>query len=321
MYKYSRIAATVMIALGLGLSACSQPVDTETSATESALPGMHSAVSAEGVTVTVDSAHTAKTVDMHPMSGVHDDIQPEESRDDGIFVVVETTVKNESGADMDLTCASTGGSVYAELENDQDAVYQPVRDLHRIPANPECNHNLGSGFDTPMTWVFQIPEDTVAKGFGFVLSDSEARKLTWISLDQLSDTAPVTTTVTSEEVEREPARASEEESVSKPEPTQPQQVIDTPVVPVPMPAPVPAAPAYGASCPVSMVQQPGRAADGSSLVCIYAGTDSPVWVYAPEPYGVGSAKPGGACDGYEAGGQDEAGRMMMCAGGQWIYGP
>lgn len=328
MNIYSRIVVAVMIALGLGLSACSQDVETDRSKmmvssdvpeVRSVPPGMHSAVSAEDVTVTVNSAYTAKTVDMHPRSGIHDDIQPEASREDGIFVVVETTVKNESGADMDLTCASTGANIYTELKTDQEAVYKPVGDLYLIPGNPECNHNLGSGFDTAMTWVFQIPAGDFAKQFGFAHSESVASRLTWINLDQISDVAPTPSTATLTKESQEPAETSAEENAQEPvpDPDVPQQIIN----PFVAPAPAPVAPAYGASCPVSMVQQPGQAADGSSLVCIYAGTDSPVWVYAPEPYGVGTATPGGTCEGYEAGGQDMAGRMMMCSGGQWIYGP
>lgn len=338
MYSYSRLAATAMIALGLGIAACSPAADTDTagtatsaisSETTSVLPGMHSPTSAEGVSLTVDAAYTTEAVDMHSENGAFDGIAPEASREDGIFVVVETTIKNEGGTDMDLTCAATGAHVYAEVATDQDAVYQPVQGLHRIPTNPECNHNLGSGFDAPLTWVFQIPTDASAQRFGFAHSELGAGELTWISLDKLTAATPTTGTVIPQEAGEVPAEAGRAvgKSVPTQEPTRqsvvPPQVTDPPVAPAPAPtlAPVPAAPAYGAACPVSLVQQPGQAADGSPLVCIYAGTDSPVWVYGPEPSGAGTASPGGACEGYEAGGQDTAGRMMMCSGGQWVYGP
>ncbi|ANE05252.1 hypothetical protein ccrud_03120 [Corynebacterium crudilactis] len=274
---------------------------------------MNSAVSADGVTITINSAFTTGSIDMESLDRPSGDIQPEMSREDGIFVVVETTIKNESGADMDLTCAATGSTVYTEISTDQEAVYQPIRDLFLIPGNPECNHHLGSGFDAPMTWVFQIPQDATAEQFGFSHSELGAGKLTWIALNDLSNSKPATgITTPREETPIDPStplQAPAQETVIS------QNTVETSV------APAPAAPAYGASCPVSMLQQPSQAADGSNLVCIYAGTPNPIWVYGPEPLGVGTATPGGTCEGYEAGGQDASGNMMMCSGGQWVYGP
>lgn len=322
MFKRCHTFAIALIALGLGLSSCSSTADTDISETAASsvateatttLPDMNSAVSADGVTITIDSAFTTNSVEMESLDRPSGDIQPEVSREDGIFVVVETTIKNESGADMDITCASTGSTVYAEISTNQEAVYQPIRDLFLIPGNPECNHNLGSGFDAPMTWVFQIPKDATAERFGFTHSELGDGKLTWISLNALSDSEPTTgTTAPREETTIDPSTPQQtpvQETVIS------QNTIETPV------APAPAVPAYGASCPVSMLQQPSQAADGSALVCIYAGTPNPIWVYGPEPLGVGTATPGGACEGYEAGGQDASGNIMMCSGGQWVYGP
>lgn len=321
MSKRSRAFATALIALGLGLSSCSTTEDTAISETTvssiatkttSTLPEMNSAVSADGVTITIDSAFTTDSVEMESLDRPSGDIQPEMSREDGIFVVVETTIKNESGADMDITCASTGSTVYAEISTNQEAVYQPIRDLFLIPGNPECNHNLGSGFDAPMTWVFQIPKDATAERFGFTHSELGDGKLTWIALSDLSNSEPATESTMRDEAAIDPSTPQQtpvQETVIS------QNTIETPV------APAPAVPAYGASCPVSMLQQPSQAADGSALVCIYAGTPNPIWVYGPEPLGVGTATPGGACEGYEAGGQDASGNIMMCSGGQWVYGP
>ncbi|BAU95015.1 hypothetical protein N24_0753 [Corynebacterium suranareeae] len=322
MFKHSRTFATALIALGLGLSACSSTVDTDvpettvssaTPETTSSLPQMNSAVSADGVTITINSAFTTNSVEMESLDRPSGDIQPEMSREDGIFVVIETTLKNESGADMDITCAHTGSTVHAEISTNQEAVYQPIRDLFLIPGNPECNHNLGSGFDAPMTWVFQIPKDATAEQFGFTHSELGEGKLTWIELNDLNNSEPTSGTTTPQE--EAPIDPSTPQQAPVQETAISQNTIDTAI------APAPAAPAYGASCPASMLQQPSQAADGSTLVCIYAGTPNPIWVYGPEPLGIGTASPGGVCEGYEAGGQDASGNMMMCSGGQWVYGP
>lgn len=82
------------------------------------------------------------------------------------------------------------------------------------------------------------------------------------------------------------------------------------------------APAYGVPCSESQISQPATGADGTPLVCVgMGGTASPSWVYGPEAQGPGTATDGGACVEGEEGGQDEAGRMMMCLNGEWVYGP
>ncbi|GFK18004.1 hypothetical protein [Corynebacterium glutamicum] len=85
MSKRSRAFATALIALGLGLSSCSTTEDTAISETTvssvatkttSTLPEMNSAVSADGVTITIDSAFTTDSVEMESLDRPSGDIQP-----------------------------------------------------------------------------------------------------------------------------------------------------------------------------------------------------------------------------------------------------
>ncbi|MDN6241626.1 hypothetical protein [Corynebacterium variabile] len=139
-----------------------------------------------------------------------------------------------------------------------------------------------------------------------------------------STTTTPTTTTTS-------AASTSSSAVDEPDPT---DALDNPVeseveeelytpAPVPEVQDVPAsAPAYGVPCSAAQVGMPATGADGTSLVCVGMGANAPAtWVYGPEPAGVGTASDGGGCTEGEAGGQDNSGHMMMCVGGQWVYGP
>lgn len=331
MHRYAKAVGAIFAAATLVLSGCATPTEDEGSASSTASlpaeekPGMHTPVSAEGVTLTVESAYQTDSMEMQPESGYIDDLVMEEARENGAFIVVETTVENNSTGDMDLTCFYTGPGVDAQLSTDPEATYQPFQALHRIPGNPECNENLGAGFDTSMTWLFQIPEDSAALSFGFAHSDEGSRGLTWIELDQLTEEAPGP--------ETPPEDAAAEDHAPRPTPPHREPTEGLPVGPagpvdqhpVEPPAPeaptAPAAPVYGAPCTEAQLLQPAVDPSGADLACIASG-GPPTWVYsAGSPQGSGTANPGGACEGDEVGGQDEAGRMMMCINGEWIYGP
>ena len=90
--------------------------------------------------------------------------EPQTPREGGKFVTVTTTVENTGKETIDLTCG-LGAQVVVATEDDSN--YQPIRELYRIPGNPECNDMLGAGFPTQMTWAFEIPTSKTVSTFGF----------------------------------------------------------------------------------------------------------------------------------------------------------
>lgn len=92
-----------------------------------------------------------------------------------------------------------------------------------------------------------------------------------------------------------------------------QGLLPNPFAPAP-----PARPMYNDLCSEQEVLQPALGADGSQLVCVFAGHDFR-WVYGPRPLGIGTAHEGVFCT--VNGGQDDQGRIMLCLNNEWIYGP
>lgn len=149
--------------------------------------------------------------------------------------------------------------------------------------------------------------------------DDETTTSVATSSSEAASTTSKESSVPSEATEAEPAPTMpDEEPEAAPD-------VEAPVEQVPEQAPAPApasAPAYGVPCSESQLLQPATGADGTSLVCVGMGANAgPVWVYGPEGQGAGTAVADTECADGESGGQDEAGRMMMCSNGTWIYGP
>ncbi|OIR42302.1 hypothetical protein BJP08_02970 [Corynebacterium sp. NML140438] len=80
------------------------------------------------------------------------------------FVVVRTRVRNDSKRTFDLSCSY---EVDATLYTRECHKYGHTGDLYDIPGNPECNYELGYGFDHAMTWAFEVPENYELGYFAF----------------------------------------------------------------------------------------------------------------------------------------------------------
>ena len=148
--------------------------------------GMGVAVKGDGATVTVNAAYETDELELNP-SGWKAGTRPTETttaRDGGKFVVIQTEVTNEGQKDMDLTC---GFAIQAELQTDPTASYKPIDSLYLVPGNPECNDQLGAGFDTSMTWVFEIPKNRKVTTFGFADPQLAYNDLTYIRLDKFGE--------------------------------------------------------------------------------------------------------------------------------------
>jgi hypothetical protein len=205
---------------------------------------MTTEVQGNGATITIDAAYESDTIEMYSSDSWNDaegrPVGNVEAREDGKYVVVETTVVNDTSSDMDLTCRSTGGWVEATLQVKDGSVYQPIQELYEIPDNPECNSNLGPGFDTEMTWAFLVPDDREPSTFSFK-----------------SDSAPNDETPTAIRLDKIGEKPEVDDSAPAPTPGNAED--GTPAVPTAEPAPldIPVVPEPGTEPPAgSPVEDP-----------------------------------------------------------------
>ncbi|WP_186314586.1 hypothetical protein [Corynebacterium glyciniphilum] len=199
--RRARLVVTLAATTALTLAGCagnSSDSGAETSSattSQASTPGMGVAAEGNGATVTVNNAYETDVIQTYTdgswNTGEERPTEEQTARDGGKYVVVETTVVNDTTGDMDLTCRSTGGWVRAAMQVRDSSLYQPIDALYDIPGNPECNTNLGSGFDADMTWVFLIPSDREPLTFKFKADSApEGEAPTVIHLDKLGE-APV----------------------------------------------------------------------------------------------------------------------------------
>lgn len=90
-----------------------------------------------------------------------DNVQP---RGGGKFICVDTTVVNDTRGGIDLTCSWPVATKVVDVKERQ---FDPVDDLYKIDGNPGCNDLLQPGFDAPMTWIFEVPDDVDVAAFAF----------------------------------------------------------------------------------------------------------------------------------------------------------
>lgn len=319
----------ILAGLALTLTGCSEseqqdsPDSASSSSSADNANKMGKLIEGKGVSINVEEAFTSSTYDKIVKTSSSDSIEQIEGREDGQFVVVKTVVRNDHTEEMDLTC---GFGVQAEVITDKGSHYTPVQELYAIPGNPECNANLGTDFDTQMTWVFEIPKTHKPIQFGFANPEVAYDDLTLIELDKLSD-KPKDENSDSEDGPKPTEAASDNDQTgasgqTNSATTQEQQAPTNAASPAPQNAPQQptyGSPNYGVACDPSLAGQPGVGTDGSNLVCL-GGPGGSHWVYGPEPSGE-TVDNGQECVDGESGAQDANGVMMMCVGGQWMYGP
>lgn len=179
----SKIALAVLISVpALVLAACSgdSPSASGESGTTTSVASTTTAeevdvyyegepVTNGGITLTVNSATSPATYPRNETNyrkdsdyAVYTDIEP---RSGGKFVRIDATVKNGTPQAIDLTCSLP---VIAHV-SDGDALYKPVDSLYEIEGTPDCNEDLNPGFESEMTWIFEVPE--TAEIFVFTFAD------------------------------------------------------------------------------------------------------------------------------------------------------
>lgn len=324
------LAATVLLGTG-ALTGCSSGDGKSGAATSTtAASGMGVPVKGDGATITVTGAYATDQIDLYTDGSWNASegrpTTPTRERDGGRYIVVETTVRNDTSSDMDLTCRSTGDYVDTALRTENDAIYQPIDSLYEIPGNPECNHNLGSGFDTPMTWAFLVPDDRTPESLLFRTgSSTRDDKVAVISLDKFG--APASDSKRPSPTTGRPAEGSSptgQGAASSPGNTggAPESDELSPSVPTDS-GQSQSGVAYSDTCDAGSLGMPTTGPNGETLVCTGMGGNAPSrWVYGPdELQGAGTADVGGACADGESGGQDAAGHVLLCSNGQWYPGP
>lgn len=128
---------------------------------------MHEEVTNAGVTLTVNSVTSQKFVELEPEgrakgSAVPEKILPKNKK--AKFIKVATTVRNDGMAPWDLTCGYAIGTALYDVDGRR---YEPINQLYRVPENPDCSDSLGPGFETSMTWIYEVPRAFEAAEFGF----------------------------------------------------------------------------------------------------------------------------------------------------------
>lgn len=84
------------------------------------------------------------------------------------IVRVDTTVDNVGTESIDLTCSYP---IANKLWDAQKRQFDSVDKLYDIPGNPECNDSIQPGFSSPMTYMYEVPQDAVIEFFGFADSN------------------------------------------------------------------------------------------------------------------------------------------------------
>lgn len=183
MKKILRVASAAAL---LALTACgteTEFVANEPSGSEVEAPGsytegseettdatvgeMHAEMENGGVTLTVDEVVESPSTLLEPDGVKKGAYPPEEEKPKNKkakFVKVKTTVRNDSKSPWDLTCDYAVGTVLLDKDGRQ---YDEIESLYRVPENPDCNDSLGPGFDTTMSWIYEVPENSEITRFGF----------------------------------------------------------------------------------------------------------------------------------------------------------
>lgn len=270
-------------------------------------PGVGDDVEGHGVTLRIDDAYETTSLALSS--------EERSVRDGAKFTIIETTVTNDGPEDIDLSC---GTGLLTEVTATPEAEYRPIDTLHLLPGNPTCGESLTPEDQTEMTWAFEVPDDRTAVSFGFTNPDVDRDRLTYVRLGELEERSPEPAPGPSPTLSPNPNLNPD----PSPEAGGPEITTDAPPAPAEVDVPEAAAPAYGEACSESQILQPTTGVDGTTLVCVgMGGAGGPTWVYGPEGQGTGTAAEGAACTEGEEGGQDAAGRMMMCMNGEWFYGP
>lgn len=115
----------------------------------------------------------------YQQSGYAGDYADQPARSGGKYVIVDTTVLNDSSASIDLTCSFPIQESLTTVDRRQ---YDTIDSEYKIEGNPECNDNLQPGFDAAMKYVYEIPVAAEPLAFGFAEVESNYDNPTYVAL-------------------------------------------------------------------------------------------------------------------------------------------
>lgn len=135
----------------------------------------------DGIAITVRSLEEVQSIRVNDSGYVGDSavFTDRTARSGGKFVVVDTTVFNDSLRPIDITCAAP---IQNTLTTDDQRQYTTVDEQYKIEGNPGCNDELQPGFDAQMKFVYEIPVAGVPVAFGFSDRQTSYDKPTYIEL-------------------------------------------------------------------------------------------------------------------------------------------
>ncbi len=161
--------------LGMGACSADEPTTGETQAAETPADGSTSEMpqapvgigessSSGGVELTVQEVWSSPTVRLNG--------ETQEAPDDGKFVYVKTTGKNETTGNLQLVCSSSIGTVVIDS---QGSAFGEWNNLNQYKGNPDCGDATQPGSDFPeMTYIFYAPEDADIQTFGWKPKDKNS---------------------------------------------------------------------------------------------------------------------------------------------------
>ncbi len=161
--------------LGMGACSADEPTTGETQAAETPADGSTSEMpqapvgigessSSGGVELTVQEVWSSPTVRLNG--------ETQEAPDDGKFVYVKTTGKNETTGNLRLVCSSRIGTVVIDS---QGSAFGEWNNLNQYKGNPDCGDATQPGSDFPeMTYIFYAPEDADIQTFGWKPKDKNS---------------------------------------------------------------------------------------------------------------------------------------------------
>lgn len=171
-----RAALTIVAACALFLTACAnQPTTASTPAATPAATSPAAVLEEVGrvvhnreITLTVTKVSSPATIEMNesnfrPGSGYesYTSTAPQAS---GRYVRIDVHVVNDAKESLDLTC---GLPISTKLVDSKDRNFDPIDDLYKLKGNPECNKQLQPGFESDMSYVYEVPTSASIVSWAF----------------------------------------------------------------------------------------------------------------------------------------------------------
>lgn len=152
-----------------GSEGSNAPAAATTTAPATTLFEVGQVVSNRGITLTVTKVSAPATIDMNesnmrPGSGYEKYTKTSAAQLNAKYIRIDTHVVNDAQVSLDLTCSLP---ITTKLVDVQNRNFDPIQDLYKLKGNPECNTQLQPGFESDMSYVYEIPASATVTGWAF----------------------------------------------------------------------------------------------------------------------------------------------------------